>query len=106
MLPRNCSDCFLFFVLELAAFGYKSLFWHLLSHSNFFSPTGIDIATRHGLPVVNDRGYYFKQDPVVHVSYIILLILVVRRKCLKYKNYRTGIPNQLNTFLSINILNY
>lgn len=31
------------------------------------APTGIDIATMNGLPVDNDRGYYFQQDPVVKV---------------------------------------
>jgi len=31
------------------------------------APTGLDVATMHGLPKDNDRGYYFQQDAVVKV---------------------------------------
>ena len=38
---------------------------------NIRSPTGLDVATMHGLPKDNERGYYFQQDAVVKVNYKI-----------------------------------
>lgn len=52
---------------ELPDGGFDPSINHELNAEADDEPTGIDVATMHGLDKENDRGYYFQQDAVVKV---------------------------------------